>query len=285
MGPRCSLWHRQEPAPATKFPLLNAHHIALLGWDVGLILPHWLQRPPAAWAVYRSPHLAPDGSRMLHRVRQYQAEALSPPGTRVGFPPAEDASVWELPLSTSLPDFYKQGHSSALCPLKSGTGFPPISVASEAKCLLYSPPLLLSQQTTFILPSTRLFQGSMGRQDDELVPVVTVALSITADIPGGHMSPKDSPSLGNSTKRLKLSFAMKPPQSPSPVLWAGRSWTCKDLSGTQEVPRVTSTGATNTEQSAGLQPSLLLLWGYFHLPFHRLISSQRAIWINTSSCE
>jgi len=132
-----------------------------------------------------------------------------------------------------------------------------ISVTGEAKCLLYSPPLLLSQKTTFILPSTRLFRGSMGHQDDELVPVVTVALSITADIPGGHMSPKDSSRLGNSTKGLKLSLAMKPPQSPSPMAQAGPSRTCEDPSGPQEVPRDTST----VQQSAALHQAYCCFGG------------------------
>lgn len=121
--------------------------------------------------------------------------------------------------------------------------------ASEAKCLQYFPPLFLSRQTTFILPSTRLFQGSMGHQNDELVPVVTVALSITADIPGGHMSPKGSSRLGNSTKRLQLSFAMKPPQSTRPAVQAGPSQTCKDPPELVKSSRDTSIGDVNTEQS------------------------------------
>lgn len=158
------------------------------------------------------------------RARQHQAQALAPPGTAggtlLGFPPPQDDSVWELPFSTSLPVFGEHGCSPALHLLRSVASFPLISMASEAKCLQYSPPLLPSQQTVFILPSTRLFWGSMGRQDDGLVPVVTLALSITTDIPGGHMSPKDSSRLRNSTKRLKLSLAMKPPQSPSPAVQA-----------------------------------------------------------------
>lgn len=186
---------------------------------------------------------------MCLRARWDHAQASAPlgssGGTRVGFPPPGDDSVWELPFSTSCPIFGEHGCSPALCLLKLVAGFPLTSVAGEAKCLQYSPPLFPSQQTTFILPSTRLFRGSMGRQDDELVPVVTVALSITADIPGGHMSPKDSSRLGNSAERLKLSFAMKPPQSPSPAVQAGPSETCKDPPGPLKSSRDPSMGAVN----------------------------------------
>lgn len=180
----------------------------------------------------------------------------------MGFPPPGDDRVWGLPFSTSLLFFGDHGHSPALGPLKLVAGFALISVAGEAKCLQYSPPPLLSQQTTFILPSARLFRGSMGRQDDELVPVVTVALSITADIPGGHMSPKDSSRLGNSTKRPKLSFAMKPPQSPSPAAQAGPSQTCKDPSGPPGSSGDTSTGAANVEQSTGLHLAYCCFGGF-----------------------
>lgn len=146
----------------------------------------------------------------------------------------------------------EHGHSPALCPLQPVASFPFISVASEVKCFQYFPPFFLSQHTTFILPSTRLFQGSMGHQNDELVPVVTVALSIIADIPGGHMSPKDSSRLGNSTPRLKLSFAMRPPQSTRPAVQAGPSQSCKDPPELLESSRDTSTGYENMEQSTHL---------------------------------
>lgn len=201
---------------------------------------------------------------MLLTARRYQARASAAPGrsggssrgTQVGFPPPGDDSVWGLPFSTSLLFFAEHWHNPLLCPLKLVAGFPLISVAGEAKYFQYFPPPLPSQQTTFILPSTRLFQGSMGRQDDELVPAVTVALSITTDIPGGHMSPKDSSRLGNSTKRLKLSFAMKPPQSPRPAAQAGPSQTCKDPSEPTGTPalalRTRSRVQACTEPTAAL---------------------------------
>lgn len=223
---------------------------------------------------------------MLLGARQYQAQASAPPGssrgTRVGFLPPGDDSVWELPFSMSLPFFGEHRCSPALCPLKLVASFPLISVAGEAKCLQYSPPLLPSQQTTCILPSTRLFWGSMGRQDDELVLVVTVALSITADIPGGHVSQRliKAGKFNKEGKTVICNEATPKPQS------CGVGRTFPDLQRPLWAPAGPQ-GHQHRRCECGaeyrLAPSLLLLWGFFPLPFHQLISSRRAFWINTSS--
>lgn len=106
----------------------------------------------------------------------------------------------------------------------------------------------------------------MGHQNDELVPVVTVALSITADIPGGHVSPKDSSRLGNSTEAKTVICNEATPKHKT--CSAGRTF--PDL---QRPPELLES-SRDTEQSTDLLTSrLLLLLGVFPLPFHPLIFS------------
>lgn len=237
-GARCSLRHRLQPAPSGNSGSLGK-----------LLLPGThcsAQSSPLPWKPLQCGDCVgfPSWPRQVRDSPRSKGNTEHKPWHLWAAPEGYrwDSHLLGSCLSTCLSTSGEHGHSPALCPVQPVASFPFISLASEVKCFQYFPPFFLSQQTTFILPSTRLFQGSMGHQNDELVPVVTVALSITADIPGGHMSPKDSSRLGNSTQRLKLSFAMKPPQSTRPAVQAGPSQTSKDLSELLESSRDTSTG-------------------------------------------
>lgn len=133
---------------------------------------------------------------------------------------------------------------------------------------------LPSQQTAFILPSTPLFPGSMAHQDDELVPVVTVALSITADIPGGHPSPKDSSRLGNSAEATTITCNGATPKPRS----------CSTGRASPDLPRLPGHqhSIASVEHAAGLDLARCCLF-LSSLSFHLVISSLRAIWINMPS--
>lgn len=93
-GAHCSLQHRLESAPSGKLLLPRTHCTALLAQGGSLSLLHWPWKPPAVWGAWGSPPLAPGRSGILQRARQYQAQALAPPGssrgTQLGFPLAGD---------------------------------------------------------------------------------------------------------------------------------------------------------------------------------------------------
>lgn len=98
----------------------------------------------------------------------------------------------------------------------------------------------------------------MGRQDDELVPVVTVALSITVDIPGGHVSQRliKAGKFNKEAKTVVCNKATPKPQTCS----TGRTF--KVPLESQESSKDTITGDTNTKQSAGLHLNYAAVGGF-----------------------
>lgn len=103
-------------------------------------------------------------------------------------------------------------------------GLPWISAAGEVKYLQRSPPPLLSQQTTFVLPPAPLFWGLMSHLDYQLVPIVT-ALSITTGTPFSQRLIRAGKSnRGRHCCHLQWS-CMDPPgpltpiEPPAAVLW------------------------------------------------------------------